>query len=376
MSAPRNAAGATVGVARPTARVNRVVLPTPFGPTSAATCRSGMASVHWRSAQVGPPEAGVEPELDGRRRAAAHSSRRGVRPPDGPAGRGGCRWRATGARLVAGPPVGTRFAGVELDTLRYEEADGVATVTLDRPEVHNAFNETMQAELRQTWRALKTNDNVRAIVLTGAGERAFCTGIDRGDVRHEDDRYDFHPFTYEDPGRTIGPRSQGLWKPVIAAVNGMACGGAFYLLGQADFIVAADHATFFDPHVTYGMPAVFEPALMSARMPFGEVMRMTLMGTAERITAERAERIGLVTQVVPGSELLDTTRRLASTIASYSPSAVQASVRAVWASREVLPGQMIELGNLMLNVAMSAEALRSGQETFLNRPSEPPTLRS
>ena len=80
----------------------------------------------------------------------------------------------------------------------------------------------------------------------------------------------------------------------IAAVNGMACGGAFYLLGQVDFIVAAEHATFFDPHVTYGMPAVFEPALMGERMPFGEVMRMTPDGQSGAISADegRADRSG------------------------------------------------------------------------------------
>ena len=77
--------------------------------------------------------------------------------------------------------------------------------------------------------------------------------------------FTFDPFTYDDPGSRLGPRSNECWKPVVAAVNGMACGGAFYLLGEADILVAADHATFFDPHVTYGMPAVFEPAADAAR---------------------------------------------------------------------------------------------------------------
>jgi len=264
---------------------------------------------------------------------------------------------------------------IEFETLLYEEADGVAVVTLNRPEVHNAFNEVMQDELRHLWRSLKTNDDIRSIVLTGSGEKAFCTGMDRADVPVEEGEYFFHALTYEDPGRSIGPRSQGLWKPVLAAVNGMACGGAFYLLGQVDIIVAAEHATFFDPHVTYGMPAVFEPALMGERMPFGEVMRMTLMGNRERISAQKAERIGLVTQVVPSSEVVETTRQLAVTIASYSPAAVQASLRAVWASREMSPGQMLELGNLFLNLATTAESLRSSQEVFQTRKPEPPTIR-
>jgi enoyl-CoA hydratase/carnithine racemase len=264
---------------------------------------------------------------------------------------------------------------MEFETLLYEESEGVATVTLNRPDVHNAFNLVMQRELREAWYALRTNDEVRAIVLTAAGTDSFCTGIDRADVPTDEKSYYFHPLTYEDPGRSIGPRSQGLWKPVIAAVNGIACGGAFYLLGQCDFIIAAEHATFFDPHVTYGMPAVFEPALMLSKMPFGEVMRMTLMGNAERISAQKAERMGLVTQVVASSELLETSRGVAATIASYSPPAVQASLRAVWAAHEGLPGQMTEIGNLFLNLSMSPEALRSGQEAFRTRVKSAPTIR-
>jgi enoyl-CoA hydratase/carnithine racemase len=269
----------------------------------------------------------------------------------------------------------TEVGQIEFETLLYEEADGVAVVTLNRPEVHNAFNEVMQSELREVWRGLRSNEDVRAIVLTGAGQKSFCTGMDRADVPTEEGEYYFHALTYEDPGRTIGPRSQGLWKPVIAAVNGMACGGAFYLLGQVDFIVAAEHATFFDPHVTYGMPAVFEPALMGERMPFGEVMRMTLMGNQERISAMKAEQIGLVTQVVASDELVEVTRQLAVTIASYAPDAVQASLRAVWASREISPGQMVELGNLFLNIATSAESLRNSQASFVKRKPLPPTIR-
>ena len=264
---------------------------------------------------------------------------------------------------------------MEFDTLEYEESEGVAVVTLNRPEKHNAFNETMQRELREVWRSLRTNDAVRAVVLTGAGERAFCTGIDRSEVPTSDAEYYFDPYTYEDPGRTIGPRSQGLWKPVVAAVNGMACGGGFYLLGESDFLIASENATFFDPHVTYGMPAVFEPTLMASRMPFGDLMRMTLMGTHERISARRAEMLGMVTQVVPAGELLDVARAVAATIASQPPGAVQASLRTVWATRDVPAGQVTELGNIFLNLSMSPEALGKGQETFVNRRSEPPIVR-
>jgi enoyl-CoA hydratase/carnithine racemase len=108
---------------------------------------------------------------------------------------------------------------------------------------------------------------------------------------------------YDDPGGDLGPKSCDLWKPVIAAVHGMACGGAFYMLGEVEFIIAADDAVFFDPHVTYGMTAAFEPMQMLTKMPFPEIMRMALLGVHERLSAERAREIGLVTEVVPGDEL-------------------------------------------------------------------------
>ncbi len=106
---------------------------------------------------------------------------------------------------------------------------------------------------------------------------------------------------YDDPGDDLGPKSCDLWKPVIAAVNGIACGGAFYILAECDIIIAAENATFFDPHVTYGMAAVYEPMKMMYRMGFSDVMRMSLLGAHEVIGAATAERIGLVTEVVtPG----------------------------------------------------------------------------
>jgi enoyl-CoA hydratase/carnithine racemase len=248
---------------------------------------------------------------------------------------------------------------VELTRITYEASDGVATVTLNRPEVHNAFDVAMQEELRDTWRRLRADDAVRAIVVTGAGEKAFCTGIDRGSVE-----FAWDPMTYEDPGKDIGPKSQELWKPVVAAVNGIACGGAFYLLGEADVIIAADHATFFDPHVTYGMVAAYEPLLLLPRMPFGEVLRIALAGAHERVSAERAMGMGLVSEVVPAAELLDAARGLASVFAAQPPHAVQATLRTIWAARDLLPAQATALGNAFLHLGTSVDALEEGQAAF------------
>src|SRR5580658_2715775 len=233
----------------------------------------------------------------------------------------------------------------ELSTITYVVRHHVAEVTLNRPEVHNAFNERMQDELAALWRHIRLDDDVRVVVLTGAGDKAFCTGIDRADI--PTDR-EFDPFTYDDPGQRIGPKSQGLWKPVIAAVNGMACGGGFYLLGESDIIIAAESATFFDPHVSYTMAAVYEPILLTNRMAFGDLVRMSLVGIHEGISARAARETGLVCEVVASEELPAACRELAEIIAGQPPTSVQATLRSLWAARSLSPEQALSLGNVFL----------------------------
>lgn len=252
------------------------------------------------------------------------------------------------------------LADLELSTVDLQVGDGVATVTLDRPDVYNAFDPTMTAELSALWQALRHAEEVRSVVLTARGDKAFCTGIDRGSV----EEFGLDPFTYEDPGKLLGPKSQGLWKPVVAAVNGMACGGAFYLLAESDVIIAAEHATFFDPHVTYGMVAAFEPILLLRRMPFGEVLRMALTGAHERVGAATAQRLGLVSEVVPADELQAAAHALAAVVASQPTVAVQATLRTLWAARDLPGSQATDLGNLFLELGTSAEALEEGQAAF------------
>ncbi|MGW3013345.1 enoyl-CoA hydratase/isomerase family protein [Streptomyces sp. NPDC001219] len=234
-------------------------------------------------------------------------------------------------------------------TVRTEIKDGVALVTLDRPERHNAIDLATAAELTGVWRAFRHDDTVRAVVLTGAGGRAFCTGVDRSvDVPQPSS-----PYSLDDPLLRIGPKANDLWKPVIAAVEGMACGGAFYLLGEAEFLVAAENATFFDPHTTYGMVSAYESVFMAQRMPYGEAARLALMGTAERLGAARAYRIGLVSELTAPGAAAEVALRRAAVLADRPTGAVQGTVRALWAANEPARAQalahapqLIALGNL------------------------------
>ena len=255
-------------------------------------------------------------------------------------------------------------------TITVERDGHVAWLTLNRPQAHNAFDPVMQSELYMAWRSFRSDDEVRAIVLTGAGEKAFCVGIDRREseftnLAGSDRLYGTsNNFMYDDPGDDIGPKSCDLWKPVIAAVNGMACAGAFYMLAECDVIIAAEHASFFDPHVTYGMAAVYEPIKMLQRMPLGEVLRMSLLGSHERISAATAQRIGLVSEVCPAAELTDRARWVAEAIASQPPVGVQGTLRSIWAAAEMGSTHALSVAPALLTTGFDRAGLEAGAEAF------------
>lgn len=260
----------------------------------------------------------------------------------------------------------------DYETLLVTKDDGVAWVSLNRPQVHNAINQQMQDELHEVWHSFRYDDEVRCVVLTAEG-KSFCTGIDRAEAIGEDNNaamaagnYPGYPtpWMYDDPGRDVGPKSRDLWKPVIAAVQGMACGGAFYMLGEVEFIIAADDATFFDPHVTYGMTAAFEPMQMLSKMPFQEIMRISLLGAHERMSAERAREVGLVTEVVPRDELRERAAWAARVIADSPPLAIQGTMRALWTALEVGRKNAIDLANLFTRVGSDAATFKAGQDRF------------
>ncbi|MEM9518712.1 MAG: enoyl-CoA hydratase/isomerase family protein [Actinomycetota bacterium] len=255
-------------------------------------------------------------------------------------------------------------------SVEIDEETRVATVTLNRPEAYNALSPTMQDELKATWRAFRADDRVHAVILTAAGDRSFCVGIDRNEAEFTNMAGDArlygtsNNFMYDDPGDDLGPKSCDLWKPVVCAVNGMACGGAFYMLAESDIIIAADHATFFDPHVTYGMAAVYEPIKMLQYMPLGEVLRMTLLGNHERMSAETAHRIGLVSEVCSSNELMDRARWVAEAIASQPPIGVQASLRSIWAANDLGTKQALSMGPALLTTGFDMAGMEAGSDAF------------
>ena len=229
---------------------------------------------------------------------------------------------------------------MDLKTVLFEVTDHVATITLNRPEAMNSFNQAMLDDFASIWHAVKTDDDVHVVVLRAAGERAFCTGVD---VKERIDRRS-NAWSRTDPGESLSPKLNRVWKPLVCAVHGMAAGGAFYWINESDIVICSDDATFFDPHVNYGMVAALEPIGLARRIPLGETLRIALMGLDERVSPERALQIGLVSEVVPREQLWQRADGIARIIAARPAAAVQGTVRAVWESLDVTRTQALRTG--------------------------------
>jgi len=213
--------------------------------------------------------------------------------------------------------------------IRYEtSSDHVATITLDRPEVLNAFDRRMCHEMRDAWQLVKDDPEVHAVVLRAAGDRAFCTGLDTKKPYGQPDDI----WNHEDPGELLSPKWQKVWKPVVCAVQGMCTAGAFYFLNESDIVICSSEATFFDSHVTYGLVSAIEPVGLMRRVGLAHTLRMALTGNDERVTAQTALHIGLVTEVVERSALWERAHELAAGIATFPRSATEGTVRAIWES--------------------------------------------
>ncbi|MDO8361810.1 MAG: enoyl-CoA hydratase/isomerase family protein [Actinomycetota bacterium] len=219
------------------------------------------------------------------------------------------------------------------ETVEFEVADNVATITLNRPDKMNSFTETMAAEMTEIWGRVRDEKDIHVAVLRANGDRSFCTGID---ISQGAWWFDKDIWNHEDPGAALGPKHHKVWKPVVAAVQGMCAGGGMYFINECDIIICSDNATFFDPHANGGIVSALEPIGMLQRgIALGEVLRWALMGNEERIGAETALRIGLVSEVVSFDELRGRAHDIATQIAARRPEAIQGTIRAIWESIEM-----------------------------------------
>jgi enoyl-CoA hydratase len=220
------------------------------------------------------------------------------------------------------------------ETLRVERRGAVGWLVFDRPEVGNAMDARMLAELERAWRQLAADPEVRVIVNTGSGP-AFQTGLDVAQLSRDPQALREQSRRTRRAELRLTAWHNRVWKPVIAAVNGTCAGGGLHFVADADIVIAASDATFLDPHVSIGQVTAYEAIALVRTSPMEPITRMALTGRHERITAARAHQLGVLSQVVdPPERLRDAAQALGETIARNSPAAMAATKRALWGALE------------------------------------------
>lgn len=221
------------------------------------------------------------------------------------------------------------------ETLVVERHGPVGWLLNDRPEQLNAMNNTMRDEFAEAWLELEADPDVRVIVHTGNG-RAFQTGVDVTEIASDGIGMERYRDSLENFDLHFTSWHQKVTKPVITAVNGICAGGGFHWVADADIVIAASDAQFFDPHVSVGQVVAIEAIGLLRKMPFEAVMRMALVGRHERMSAQRAFELGMVSEVVdPPERLREVAQELGEKVARNSPAAMAASKRALWGALEV-----------------------------------------
>ncbi|KLO30619.1 enoyl-CoA hydratase [Mycolicibacter heraklionensis] len=260
----------------------------------------------------------------------------------------------------------TDFTTILLD---FDRAARVATITLNRPDRLNAFDRTMCEEMAAAWRIVKLDSQVNAVVLRAAGDRAFSAGLDIKSSYGQPDNVWHH----EDPGELLSPKWQKMFKPVICAVQGMCTAGAFYFLNEADVVICSDDATFFDSHVSAGLVCALEPIGLMRRIGLGETLRIALMGNDERVSADTALRIGLVSEIVVREQLWTRAQEIAATIAAKPPSATQGTVKAIWESLDKPYRAALDQG--LIYTRLGNPLGKAELDALPPRPATPPRIR-
>jgi len=220
------------------------------------------------------------------------------------------------------------------ERLIVSKSDGIGWLILDRPDAGNAFDALMLDELEAAWGDLDTDPDVKVIVNAANG-KAFCTGMDVVQVARDKAAMRRHSRRTRDAALKISSWHCGVWKPVIAAVNGVCAGGGLHLVADADIVIASERASFTDPHVSVGQAVAYEAITLLRKSPMEAVLRMTLSGKGERISAQRAYQLGILSEVVPAAQLRAAAGRLAAAIATNSPTAMRVTKKALWHSLEV-----------------------------------------
>jgi enoyl-CoA hydratase/carnithine racemase len=237
------------------------------------------------------------------------------------------------------------------DELLYDVSEGIATITINRPSARNALNSVVRNGIRESLHAFTKDDRAKVLIITATGEAAFSAGADLKEMSEQQ--------------LTIPPDDfipdLATHKPVIAAVNGVALGGGFFLAQQADLVVAASHATFGITEARHGRGAPWAAPLALMIPPR---IAMELLLTAQPINAFRAQNVGLVNYVVPSKELKEASRSLAQLIAANAPLSVAAGKAMVRDVLEDVLGNARQRANVLWEPVYLSEDAQEGPRAF------------
>ncbi len=231
------------------------------------------------------------------------------------------------------------MAGVDLTKplagLRYERRpDGIVVITLDRPAQGNSLAPGMMTSFRAIWSEVRDDPAIRVAIITAAGERHFCTGLDVSEASGEDAKLVFSDRPLAEAVHW-SPHQNQVWKPVICAVQGLCVGGGLHFVVDSDIVIASENAAFVDAHVNVGMVGALENVGLAKRLPLGTALRMTLVGRDYRLPAARAHQLGLVDELVATpAAVLPAALAMAGAMLANSPQAMALSKQAVWGSVE------------------------------------------
>jgi enoyl-CoA hydratase len=247
--------------------------------------------------------------------------------------------------------------------LLVEHDAGVAVVTINRPKVLNALNGATLDELRRVLLALRRDETVRCVILTGAGEKSFVAGADINELAVQT------PVSGRDHARSgqhVLDLIEHLGKPVIAAINGFALGGGCELAMACTIRIAADTARLGQPEINLGIIPGYAGTQRLARL-IGRGRALEMLLTGDHVTAAEAFRLGLVNRVVPAASLMEEARKLASTLATKAPVAMRFIIDAVNKGLDMPLAEAQQFEATLFGLVASTDDMREGTKAFLDK---------
>ncbi len=259
------------------------------------------------------------------------------------------------------------------DTVRFELADRIATVTLNRPEAMNALDPETIAALADIWAEIRDNPEIWVGIVTGAGNRAFCAGADlKKTIPTRPGAQAVHWPVFQPSARQTIDGGMQIWKPMIAAVNGYCLAAGLTLLSACDLRIAAAHAQFGLPEVIRGIvPTLGATQRLTRQLPWSTAMELLLMG--EHIDAQRAYEVGLVNRVVPADEVMPTARAWAEKLTAGAPLTQRAIKEAAIRGLSLPLDEGIRLEELLSAHIRKTDDFKEGPQAFADK--RPPLYR-